>query len=262
MCDFEPPNRSVLKRYAAFLNRVDETAARQWGNLCHNDLESASCEAYAWGLLSDFNVRVKPNNATNSHGMSVDFRCEKDRQTFYVEVTCIKSNTMTTATGLDDEFPSTSTTQTFEVPTNAVLRECKNKAKQCSEWDFPVLLFVGTFHSQGSTQFAPRKPAVDWILTGEPSISWDLDFSAEGEAGDTYLTTSGKDAAFLDEEMKSARKSISGILLAGFGINPPNYCGVLHPEAVRPFDPAVLDRVPFGRLEIDRQANQVSVKWP
>lgn len=261
MSGFKPPDPNVLKRYAKFLERFDRSVARQWGNLCNNDLEAASCEAYAWGLISDLNVKVKPNGVTNSHGMSVDFQCEKDTEKFYAEVTCIKLETMTTTTSLTHDLPPPYTVETYTLPTRAIWRECRAKARQCSDWDSPVLLIVGTFHFQDSRFFAPDGPTTNSLLAGEASFSWDVNPSTGSPLSDIYLTTSGSHAAFVSAEMELARKSISAILLAGFGISPPQYCGVLHPDAVRPFDPALLDQVQFGQVRIDRDTSQVSVIW-
>lgn len=148
---------------------------------------------------------------------------------------------------------------------DAIFNECINKAPQCANPDAPALVAVGTFHSTAAvTSF--KKPLVNMVLTGRSGIAWDIDTSTGYQVGATYQTTDFERAAFLrpdnSGEPAFARCSISGVLLCGIGLRLQGPIGVLHPNPARPFDPTLLPRIQFGRVEIDYRSGRLLVRWP
>ena len=145
--------------------------------------------------------------------------------------------------------------------TNAIQREFRSKARQCAGWNQPTLLIIGTFHAQGSILIRPAHPGMDWVLTGEARITFPYD-AAEGCFRDeAFLSTEGKDAAFIKSDLEAARKSISALLVVGFGICPPSIIGFNHVEASRPFDQRSIPSIPFGSLVVDRSTGKLGTQW-
>ena len=260
MCDFQPPRKEILRRYAKFLEKQGGTLARDWGERCNNDFEGACCEADTWGLMSDLGVEVQVNTKKNPKDMSVDFFCERKERAFYVEATCIKIDTMSRHTG-EEHYPTTTTgVSAYSLPTLAVHRECKSKAKQCSGWDLPCLLVLGTYHFTSSRLFAPNIHLAQQYFTGELLVEWTMDFGEQTpEKNAVREIASGKNSAFLGKDFSAARQSISAVLLVGMGHHPPTFCGLLHSEAARPFDSTALPRVTFFQGIINRNGKSIRV---
>lgn len=213
---FQPPDEETLPEYASFLKNADSSSALAWERLCKADFEAASCEAYAWKFLTQHGIEVRPNTRTNSLGLSVDFECCRGGEQFYVEVTCIKTNTMTNATHL--EHADARAVRHYSLPTGAIRRECCAKARQCSGWGKPTVLLVGTFHSSASRLLRPNCQSVDQLLTGETACSVTLLFSGNSvnPVGSQVIST-GRNAAFSSVDWEAARRSISSLILVGFG---------------------------------------------
>ena len=65
-----------------------------------------------------------------------------------------------------------------------------------------------------------------------------------------------------DEEAALAEARVRALLQGyGIGVEPNDVRGVLHPNPVRPFHPAILPEVEFGRVDIDRASGQLRVVW-
>jgi hypothetical protein len=89
-----------------------------------------------------------------------------------------------------------------------------------------------------------------------------------GEAvGGVFQATDLHNSAFCrtsrntDNELEIARKSISGLLLCGFGSVPPVVLGVLHPVPARPFDRSLLPEVDFCKLVEGYDKGEFRVRW-
>lgn len=159
--------------------------------------------------------------------------------------------------------------------TKAVFEKARNKTVQCDQ-DLPTLLAVGTFHTAAS-YLSMDKSCANALLTGEPMITWNVDPTSGESVGPTWHSTNLKNASFViarefsvlgsdsdtstEYSMVNVRRSISGILLCGFGLLPPPIFGVLHPEADRPFKPELLPQIPFGRLRIDHAEGRLMTEW-
>lgn len=209
--------------------------------------------------MNDCGVVVEPNADLAGDERRPDFVCWKDDSKFYVEVTCIHISTATAKTSI----PNGRSPALFSDLNSAIFGESQNKAGQCSNLDAPCLLGVGTFHGPVS-MICFRKVHLGMLLTGKQLIGWDVDQRTGQQIGDTYGVTMLQNAAFVRPEfgtLGSARRSISGILACGFGVTPPRVLGLLHPNAVRPFNSELLAPIEFGQLVHDSAKQQLQIEW-
>jgi hypothetical protein len=147
---------------------------------------------------------------------------------------------------------------------DAIFKKCGKKNSQCSSANLPTLLAVGTFHVHASYLCMGRRCA-NTLLTGEPYISWNINTQTGNGIGDAFQTTTLYSASFLQSRAGSiqvARASLSGLLLCGFGSEPPKVLGVLHPLADRPFDRRLLPNIQFGEVQINHTTGQLCTSWP
>lgn len=263
--DFEP-NHRVLDAFVRWLEqgRFDQQHARNWAKLYHADPEAAMCEATFWAVLSDCGVDVEPNADLIGAKQAPDFRCHRNGRAFYVEVTCIRVETATRESGLKSEPQPGEGASPYRHLNDLIFQECVNKTRQCSNLDAPCVLAVGTFHHRGSI-LGIRKTFMEWLLTGEASIGWEFDPHLGMCVGEPYQVTSFRSAAFTRLSpiagIESRRQPISALLVGGFGCDPPQVLGLLHPNPVREFPAALLDRIPFCIQRIDLRAARVSSEW-
>jgi hypothetical protein len=103
------------------------------------------------------------------------------------------------------------------------------------------------------------------LLTGLPSITWDYDAQMGQAVGDPYETTKLESAVFVKPSttagIEHARNPVSGMLICGFGCDPPTCYGVLHPLPVRNFPRELLPDVEFCRLKDGYERGLLSTEW-
>ena len=245
-----------------WLSPFDLQYLRNWERLLNADDEAAMVEARVRGILQGYGIVVEPNEDLTGAQQQPDFRCMAGATEFYVEVTCISKDVATAKTGIPDESHGLTACRSLN---DAIFSACRGKAGQCGNVDGPALLAVGTFHTFAAMH-SFKRPVVDWLLTGEPKMAWNIDMRTGEQVGDDYQVTDFYSAAFLrpdkTQEVGVARSSISGLMLCGLGSDPPRLIGVLHPNPAHAFDPSVLPDVEFGHVELDRQSRRLHVSWP
>lgn len=256
------PNTTLLNKFVKWIERFDVQHARNWAHLYRRDPEAAMCEATYWAVLTDCGVSVEPNADLAGTKRTPDFVCHKDGQKFYVEVTCIRTETAAEHTLLPS---SLSLEAQFYAPLNdAIFSEVTKKTPQCANLDAPCVLAVGTFHYHASVSCI-RKVFVEWLLTGETSISSYFDPRTGDAVGEPFESTNLKSSAFLRPSrligIEPARKPISALLVAGFGCEPVNVYGVIHPHPVHEFDPQLIDRIAFCRVKYDIANATIRTEW-
>jgi len=239
-----------IENHRKWLASFGNNRLTNWKQLLAADPEAAVVEACTREFLQEHVAEVKPAEDPTSGGP--DFCCAQAGRHFYVEATCMKEAAVTQATGLP---PLPEGAFDFGTLTPKVLDECRNKAPQCSRLDAPCLLAIGTVHPAASV-ICFNRDFVPEVLTGDTMITMRFDAKRGQAVGKPYQTTDLHNASFLRPLTRSddgldhlvVRRSISGLLLCGFGCNPYNVNGVLHPKSVRPFDRALLPDVPFCTL--------------
>jgi hypothetical protein len=102
-------------------------------------------------------------------------------------------------------------------------------------------------------------------MTGDSQIAWEIDTQTGQKVGDTYQATELHSAVFFrpdsDVGVNNARSSISGLLLFGLGVTPPNVLGVLNPNPIRPFDRQILKSVSFCDVKFDQASGRFTTNW-
>ena len=144
-----------------------------------------------------------------------------------------------------------------------IFSECQDKAAQCGFTPGPCLAAVGTFHTRASMSCI-EKAHVSQLLTGEAMLGFDIDTNCGVVVGSPYEITHLRAATFVkpsEQDIVHARRSLSGILVCGFGVRPPSVLGVLHPHPLHPFRRELLGRIPFCRLVDGYQAGTLSTEW-
>ena len=258
-------NRSLTnsrRSRPAWLSAFDPRYRKNWEKLLNAEEESAFAEARVRQLLQGHGVSVEPNEDLDGSTPQPDFRCYAGGDKFYIEVACVPTAVATEKTGIPNGPHRCSTCRPLN---DAIFAKCRGKAAQCKDLDAPALVAIGTFHRFAAMSFFD-KPILNWVLTGEAKIAWEIDTRTGKQAGDTHQITELHSAAFLcpDKtlEVGYARSSISGLLLCGLPLTKRTLIGVLHPNPARPFDPAILPKVEFGQVAIDRASRQLHVAWP
>lgn len=260
------PNHKVLNAFIKWIEspRFDPQHAEKWARLYTDNPEAAMCEATFWAVLHDSGVDVEPNADLTGSKQCPDYRCMKDGAKFYVEVTCIQIDTATRESGLQSIPDGKTGAQFYHHLNDAIFNKCVNKTPQCAGLEAPCLLAIGTFHFQGSV-LGVKKTFMEWLLTGEASIGWKFDARLGKCVGKPYQVTSFRSATFTRltrlEGIEQVRQPISAVLVGGFGCDPVNLFGLLHPNPVREFDPGLLNRIPFCRQRIKMLEATVSAEW-
>jgi hypothetical protein len=256
--ELEAEHRSWLSAYhGQYLRKWDQLRANN-----NEGYEAALCEAATRRLLQRHTIKVEPNEDLTGMEQRPDFRCTHPEGTFLVEVACIPIGKAIEETGLPHP-PQFGVFQSYRHLNDAFFLKSKGKAGQCANATEPTMVAVGTFHDLASYLCVQKKFA-DMLLTGETSLSWLVDTQTGRGVGDAFQTTELYSAPFFGQgqpQISDARCSISGMLLCGFGFSPPKVLGVLHPNAIRPFNPRLLPGIAFGEVRVDHATGQFSTSW-
>lgn len=253
-----------IKQHRIWLKNFNELRLKKWEDLLQADPEAAICEAKTRILMENHDVDIRPYEDLSQGGP--DFECSKNGKNFYVETTCISIEAATRESQL---FPTDNPDvddSCYEDLTEKIRSEIGGKVKQCSKVDAPRIVLVGTLHPKVSV-CCIDEAAAEELLTGTTYITRKVNSITGGPVGDTYETTQLEDSAFIKPSkdkgnwIEHARCSISAVLLCGFGVNPPNIVGCLHPNPNYVFDSGFLPRIKFCELANGYQKGQLQVEW-
>jgi hypothetical protein len=248
-----------IQSHRQFLSGFEGQRLKRWEELLSHAPEAAIVDACTRMLLDEHTQRVEPFEHLSDGGP--DYICYQGNKHFYVEATCLQRATVTENTGLD---PSPRGAQDFGLLTNWIFQKANAKAKQCSGLDGACLLAIGTLHSQASAICFDRFHAEE-CLTGIPKIEADIDTRTGGMVGEPRNVTNLEKAVPIRPDQsgqrlfEEARKSLSGLLLCGFGCRPSVITGLLHPNPARPFDVDLLPNIAFGSLR--ESGGRLHVDW-
>lgn len=226
------PDTRLIRLFLEWLKGFNEQHATNWGLLYNDNPEAAMSEATFWGILQDCGVVVEPNADLLTSQKAPDFRCNKDGFEFFFEVTCIGIETATEQTKLP--HPPEPGARHYSLLNRSIWNACSKKTPQCSSVDAPCVVGVGTFHSAASASCV-SKESLEWLLTGEGAIAWNIDTERGCAVGDPYQVTELQSATFFkqlkdDGELHTTRSPISAVVVGGFA-SPPSVLGILNPES-------------------------------
>ena len=255
----------VIQKHRGWLQNFGKQRLKKWEDLLKNNPEAAICEAKTRKLLSDHNVIVEPYEDLSTGGP--DFVCTKDSKTFYVETTCIS---IEAATKESDLYPTDSPEvddSAYRNMTEKFRSEITRKTKQCSKVKAPRIVVVATLHPKASDCCIIDECSVEELLTGTTYITGEINTRSGRKVGDTYQSTRLENSVFIlpkkgsPNQIEDARNSVSAVLLCGFGLNPLNVIGCLHPNPNYPFDRSLLPDVKFAILADGYHYGVLKVEW-
>lgn len=253
-----------IKQHCNWLKSFDEQRLKKWKNLLEADPEAAICEAKTRMLMANHNVDIQPYEDLSQGGC--DFLCWKEGKSFYIETTCISTETATKETGLYPTDNPNVDDSAYKDMTKKFRYEIGGKVKQCSKVEAPRIVVIGTLHPKVSVCCIVELAAEE-LLTGTTYITAKVNPKTGGRIGDTYEITQLEDSAFIKPSkdlanwIEHARCSISAVLLCGFGVDPPETMGCLHPSPNHAFDRALLPKIKFCNLVDGYQKGQLQVEW-
>lgn len=251
------PYRSTLDAHEAWLSNIDAQRAQHWRTLLANNPEAAAAEALAWEMLDEQVDEIWPG------ADPPDFDCRSDGSEFHVECTAIMIDTATTKTTLTDH-PESGGTYKRLLP--AVENKTKAKAARLVNCSVPAVLAIATFHFQAGAVALDRMHVED-MLHDPRKINMGRFDSDRGEFVNWGRETANRcDSVFFKEDPATseaipARRNISAIVLLGLGGRPRVARGLIHPEAVRQFNPEWLPAVAFCRFARWPQDEKVEIAW-
>jgi hypothetical protein len=250
-----------IDRHLAFL-RSSEWRITRFQQQLNANAETAVSEACLRDWLEERGHRVEAAEDRSAGGP--DFRVD---DAFYVECTCITRDAATKASKLKDMPAPGDGAVNYAQMTDSFKRECVGKAAQCAVVnDLPCLLAICTLHVQAGMLCFGKRPA-EFILTSQPMITSRFNPQKGDAVGNFYQTTDLRSAAFLrpakteDAIIEAARRTIAGVILCPFGVLTPDIVGVLHDEALRPFDRTLLPEIPFCRLKLGYHQGVFETEW-
>jgi hypothetical protein len=249
-------DNNIIRSHRAWLGGFPPQYLTNWDNLATNNPQAAAAEAMVRELLVRYGCSVEPNQDLHGKEQTPDFLCQRNESRFYVEVTCPDWSCYP-----DEPTPGA---RDPDILLPILFEACRKKARQCGGLDAPCLLAVCSHNRQVSMVFA-HKPFLEDLLTGELSLSGRVDTQTGCPLGEFRNVTQWRSAAFAKPASAaddvSARRSLSGILVCGFGCIPPKVYGLLHFSPARQFDRPILPQVEFCQLRQRRASGELMTEW-
>lgn len=213
--------------------------------------EAGEAEAAVFRFLRMSNLRPRPFESVATGGP--DFLCEPvGAEHSVVEVTTLKTSTVTSKSGLTHPALKVGAAHGFNQITDTLLRGAVKKAPQLAGDPRPRILVIITRHCQGALVMGKR--AAEELLTGTTSFSGPVGATAPPKAIAEFKTiTDLENSVFFKpghegSTIEPARQSISAVLLGVLSDYDLCLVGILHPAAAKPFEHGTLPGVPFVRL--------------
>lgn len=216
----------------------------KWNDLLENDRQSAMCECIYRAELVRRGVSVEPHDL-GSGIAAPDFRCIHDGIEFYLEVVCLDVDRVTRETRLSSL--TTSRTGSYSLLTSAYRSAIERKARQLGGLASPGVVAIGLFHGHASV-YSTCPHEVEQLACGQSFIvvpvgrvSPDAQPFHQG----TNLYKAAFHTPFLGDRPDDARRSVSAVLIGGFGHEQPFITGLLNPHAIRKLMPGFIPGVKF-----------------
>ena len=256
------PDNKLLVEHRRWLSGFDAQYLRNWEKLLAADPEAGACEAAVRQILESNGNRVEPNENLTGATQSPDFRCEQAGEIFYVEVTCISIKKATEMSGMTHQLQQGAFH--YGQLNGAIFNASRQKTPQCAGLGAPALIAIGTFHFQASA-LCFQKRHIEMLLTGQELITAAIDAKTGDAVGETYLSTQLRSAAFVrpgeHRPIEHARNPVSGMVLCGFGSDPAQIVGVIHPQPIHKFRHELLPRFEFCRLLPGYEDGILATEW-
>jgi len=244
----------LVKSYALWLEVKAPEHLSAFRQRLNSDPEAARAEGVVFGLLRGAALNPGMGEVIGKGG--VDFICEpRNHSKFAVEVTSLRTETVTKASGLQSPV---GVGGFFGQVTTALMREAVNKATQLADYPMPRLLVIATEHEGASMVMGTH--AAEELLTGTTMFQVKI---GDVEASPEVIAPLKNSVFFRpkNDTVEPARQSISAILLLSITHDRAFALGLLHPAPAVVFDWQVLPRVHFVRLREWPITNRFGIEW-
>ena len=256
-------DKNLIEEHRQWLAQFDPRHTKNWQQDFENNQDGAMCEAAFRRLLQINGLIVEPNRSLTNNIGGPDFRCKNNGQHFYIEATCIPREVASQEVWLPERLADITTSRVTGDLTWAVWEAAKEKTPQCANQDAPTLLAIGTFH-QSASQLCVEECLAEKILVGHTRYVVSVPKKPGPQPSKGKIMTELKSAVGLrlnSDHIIPVRRTISGLILGGLGIDPVKIYGVLLPEPARPFDRKLLPKIPFCRLQSGYKTGPLNTKW-
>jgi hypothetical protein len=230
-------------------------------NRYKSDPKAAIAEAVVFSLL--WAEGLQPELFEDVSKGGPDF-CIKSSpsETFLVEVTSLDSAMVSKRSGL----PSSITRHgggAFGLITDRLLSEAKNKAPQLGLHHLPGVLAITSDHAFASILLDGL--AAEYLMTSAPQFNAPLDGRPTFTSTDLRHSVFYKPLRVVDTNgapiIEPCRQSIAAILLMAIDAREVQVVGLLHPEAIYPFAPGWLPKVPFVKFRGQVSPTNIDTEW-
>jgi hypothetical protein len=248
---------AALDEHMKWLRSFDTWRVDRFELLRQSNREGAACEGLVARYLRACLDEVRPFEDPSSGGP--DFRCTQAEQAFYVEVTSLATEAVEDASGRPDDPHWEGGSP---APISGILRcAVSGKVRQCStRKDAPILIAVGILHFWESMRV--NSGLVEEMLISdvayEPAVSPSQ--PVPNQPGE--FVTGLQNALFMaidGNAIAPKRQPVSGVVVFGLGVQPPQVIGVVNGNAHRPFDTGLLPQIRFAEAVIKNE--RLRIRW-
>jgi hypothetical protein len=242
-------NRDLVEHYTEFLKREN------------GDPKAAESEAVVFSWLRA--ERLEPRLFEVPGKGGPDFCCSPTAtDQFLVETTSLDSEMVSERSGLSEEITGPGGGP-FALITDKLKAKAQSKASQLAGHGMPTALAITSDHAF-STLLLDRL-AAEYLMTSAPQINVPLG------GGPTHISTDLRHSVFqranglLDASgapiIKPALRSIGAILLIAIDHRSVRIVGLLHPDAVSPFNPRWLPMILFAKFAGFFSPTNICTEW-
>jgi len=241
----------VVDSYYRFLARNEfDGHLKRFKDRLLSDKSAAEAEAAMFMML--WNEKLDPSVNENLETGGPDFRCSPaQHQPFLVEVTSLDSESLSEKSTLPLKIEGPGG-QAYGLVTQKLRSTVKGKASQLGgQADPSVLAITSSYDFAG---LLLDRMAAHNLLISDPWFSVPIGGRRDAITWQTDL----KNAVFCipglldaggNQTFRSCSRSVSAILLVTINSTGMDAVGLLHPDPVRPFDPASFPSIPFIRFQ-------------
>jgi hypothetical protein len=255
--------QDVVNSYRCYLGRN-----RDLGNQCtqflkreKSDPAAAQAEAVVFSWLRA--EKLEPRLFEDAGTGGPDFcATHANTERFLIEATSLDSQMVAERSGLAAEITGAGG-GAFGLITDKLKAKAQSKAKQLSGRGMPTVLAIASDHAFASILMDSL--AAEYLMTSAPQINVPIG------GGREYMSTDLKDSVFqrstglLDTNgapiIQPSLRSISAILLMAVDHRKSQIVGLLHPDAVNPFNPQWLPMVPFVKFAGVFSLTNITTEW-
>lgn len=257
------PLQDVLENYRCYLSRNKHLTnhCTQFMKRENSDPRAAEAEAIVFSWLRA--EKLEPQVFEDASKGGPDFCCNPGTAgQFLTETTTLDTEMLSKRSHLPAQVAGAGG-GAYALITDKLKATAQSKARQLSGHGIPTMLaIVSDF---GFADLLLDRLAAQYLMTSAPKINVPIG------GGTTWMSTDLRHSVFkrpsdiLDASGKPiihpALQSIGAILLVATDHREMRVVGLLNPDAVHPFDPAWLPKVPFVRFaELFSHAN-IATEW-